>query len=115
MQQVVDCVGTRGVLHNVWAGCLAAFVCCVLWRPAMQRLCDAVGGRARKRVGEPELFEERLMREEVDILEVVVCFVLAMDLLLGLAGMDAFQDAEAPAAEHMLGICLGLARHSTWK
>lgn len=81
----------------------------------MQRLCDAVGGSAQKRVCEPEFFEQRFMREEIDILEMVVRFVLAMDLLLRLAGVDAFQDAEAPAAEHMLGVRLAFARHSNRK
>ena len=46
----------------------------------------------------PELLQERLMRQEIDILEMVVGLVLAMNFLLGLARMYAFQDAEAPAA-----------------
>ena len=47
----------------------------------------------------PELFEKRLMCKEVDVLEVVIRLVLSMHLFLWLAGMDALQDAEAPAAQ----------------
>ena len=36
------------------------------------------------------------MRYKGDILDVVVCLVLPLRLLFGLAGMDAFEDAQPP-------------------
>ncbi len=40
--------------------------------------------------------DERLVRQPVDVLGVVVGLVGALGLLLGLAGVDALEDAEAP-------------------
>ena len=37
------------------------------------------------------------MQQPVDILDVIVCLVRSVDLLFRLAGVDALQDAEAPA------------------
>lgn len=50
----------------------------------------------------PEPLHERLMCQEVDVLQMVVRFILAMDFLFGLPRIDAFQDAEAPAAGRAL-------------
>lgn len=45
----------------------------------------------------PERFEEGLVREKVDVLDVVVGLVLALELLLRLARVHALEDAEPPA------------------
>lgn len=41
----------------------------------------------------PEGLEQRLMQQPVDVLDMVIGFVSSFDLLLGLTGVDAFQDA----------------------
>ena len=45
----------------------------------------------------PELVQQRFMSEKIDIFDVIVSLVLPLRLLLGLAWMDAFQDAQTPA------------------
>ena len=37
------------------------------------------------------------MRQEVDVLDMVVCLIITLGLLLRLAGMNALQNAQTPA------------------
>ena len=46
----------------------------------------------------PERLQQWLMHQEIYVLDVVVGLVGAMHLLLGLARVDALEDAQAPAA-----------------
>lgn len=46
----------------------------------------------------PGKVQQRLMREEVDVLEVVISLVAAFGLLLRFAWVDAFQNAQPPAS-----------------
>jgi hypothetical protein len=41
----------------------------------------------------PKDLQQRLVHEPVDVLDMVVCLVGTFDLLFGLSGVDAFQDA----------------------
>lgn len=45
----------------------------------------------------PERLQEGFMCKEVDVLQVVVRLVLPLNLLLGLARVDALEDAQPPA------------------
>ena len=44
----------------------------------------------------PEHLQQRLVHEPVDILGMVVCLVGSLGLLLGLTGVDALENAQAP-------------------
>jgi hypothetical protein len=48
------------------------------------------------RLGGAQRRDQRLVGEPVDVLHMVVCLVGALGLLLGLARVDALEDAEAP-------------------
>ncbi len=45
----------------------------------------------------PELIQQGLMRQKVDVFDMVVCLVAPLCLLFGLSWRDTFQDAQPPA------------------
>lgn len=47
----------------------------------------------------PALLQQRLVEQEVDVFDMVVGLVLPMHLLLGLAGVDALENAQAPEVD----------------
>jgi len=62
---------------------------------------DQRGSKAeRGALGEeaPELVQERLVEEKVEVLYMVVGLIDPVRFFLGLAGVNAFEDAEPPAA-----------------
>ena len=50
----------------------------------------------------PELIQQRLMCQKIDILGVIIGFVASLCLLLRLSGRDPFQDAKPPAKTRSL-------------
>jgi hypothetical protein len=45
------------------------------------------------------------MSKEIDVLDMIVRFVLPLELLLRFTRMDAFENAEAPEEEHRSSQC----------
>ena len=45
----------------------------------------------------PELYEQRLVRQEADVLDMIVCLALTLCLLPWLAWVYAFENAQPPA------------------
>ena len=62
----------------------------------------------------PELVQQRLVRQVVDVLHVVVRLILTLRLFPGLPRVDALQDAQPPACENCqkaLDCCVSTSRN----